>query len=646
MIRIHLFICLLLLSTPAITQSLEIWEIQGDAALSPYANTQASTNENVVTAVGSDRFFIQCPTDRSDNNPLTSDGMMVYTGNNTPQVSVGDLVNISGFVIEYQGLTEFTDQSLDYQVVGTGTLPESNLLNNNFPSTIPQTIAELEQVEGMLVHFENGVTNAPTSNNGRTYVTLNGERVFREEGIAFPGLMGLPIWDANPELFQVDIRRLMNESPDWYSGTTISAEGVMSFSDLSYVFYPTTYTEEPNILEQAVRPKEDNEVSIGCINVFVLDADDFVYNTRINKLAKYIVEAMQAPDIIAFQEVERIQVLEDLIEKIEALFPQQNNYRPFLIGGTASDFSIQTGYLVNDKVTDVTITQLGAGEQISTGGTLHNRPPLLLEANFASIPPTPISVLNLHLRSLNGITGGSQDYVRLKRHEAAISVANMIQERQDDNLIVVGDYNAFNFSDGFVDVFGQISGLSSAGAEYPVQDIVDPPLIYHNELLPEEEQYSYVFRGNAQTLDHCLSTSLTGISVTGMEYVRGNADHPEGLFNNESAYGVSDHDGYVLYLRTDLMIDATSPLSVNFSDFNYPNPFKNGDVVSFELEKAEEFSLRLYGLDGSLIYQEDLGVLGAGSQVLTPDFGNRFEGMYVLRLVGSESEKSGFVFLW
>ncbi|MFT4663109.1 MAG: hypothetical protein ACI8YQ_000240 [Polaribacter sp.] len=643
MIRIHLFIYLLLLSTSSFAQSLEIWEIQSNTTLSPYANSQVTSNENVVTAVGSDRFFIQCPTDRSDNNPLTSDGMMVYTGNNTPQVSVGDLVDVSGLVIEYQALTEFTNQGLDYEIVGTATLPESVLLNNNFPSTIPQAVAELERVEGMLVHFENGITNSPTNNNGQTYVTLNGTRAFREAGIPFPGTTGLPVWDGNPEIFQMDIRRLTNDSPDWYSGTTVSAEGVMSFSDPSYVFYPTTYSYEPNVLEQAVRPKEDNEVSVGCINVYVLDADEFGYDIRISKLAKYIMEAMHAPDIIAFQEVERIQVLEDLIERIEELFPQQSNYTPYLFGGTSSNFSIENGYLVNDKLTDVSVTQLGVNEQLSTGGTLHDRPPLLLQASFATIPPTPVSVLNIHLRSLNGITGSNEDYVRLKRHEAAVSVAQMVQSRQDDNLIVVGDYNAFNFSDGYVDVFGQISGLASAGAEYLIQDIVDPPLLYQNELLAEEEQYSYVFRGNAQTLDHCLSTQLNGISVTGMEYVRGNSDHPEGLVNSESAYGVSDHDGFVLFLRTDLMINATSPLAVNFSDFVYPNPFENGDVISFDLEKAEEFSLRLYSLDGHLISQQDLGLLGAGPHTITPDFGDR-NGMYVLRLVGKESEKSGFVF--
>ncbi|MFK7810527.1 MAG: endonuclease/exonuclease/phosphatase family protein, partial [Saprospiraceae bacterium] len=621
---------MLLLSFLSNAQDLEIWEIQGNLALTAYANSLQSTSENIVTAVGQDRFFIQCPEDRSDDDPMTSDGMMVYTGNDTPQVEVGDLVNVSGLVIEYENLTEFTNQGLSYEVVGEADLPEPIILNNTFPSINPQIIHELERVEGMLVQFENAVTTAPTSDDGKTYLTLSGERPFREPGIAFPGQAGLPLWDGNPEVFQVDFRRILGESPDWYTGVTVSATGVMSFSDFRYVFYPTEFLQEENIVEEAVRQKNDNEISLGCINVFVLDSDHSDYQTRLTKLAKYIMESMQHPDIIAFQEVERLVVLEDLVDRLEELYPQQTDYSPYLFGGSSNGFSIRNGYLVNNNIMDVTVTQLGEFEEMSTGDNLHGRPPLLLEAKLATIPPTPISVLNIHLRSLNGITGGDQDYVRLKRHEAAISVANMIQERQDDNLFIVGDYNAFDFSDGYVDVFNQLSGLPSLGAEYEVEDIVDPPLIYQNELLPEEERYSYVFRGNAQTLDHCLSTSLTGIDVTDMAYVRGNADHPEGLVNSASAFGISDHDGFVVYMETEL------PIAVNeledWGRLSYPNPFNRGDRISFDLRKKERLRCELFSLDGRLIYQKDLGVLSAGIHETRLEGSGSVEGLYILRI--------------
>ena len=65
------------------TPELEIWEIQGDQLFSPYLNETVQTNQNVVTAVGNDFFFIQTPDYRADVNTATSNGIKVIT-NNTP----------------------------------------------------------------------------------------------------------------------------------------------------------------------------------------------------------------------------------------------------------------------------------------------------------------------------------------------------------------------------------------------------------------------------------------------------------------------------------------------------------------------------------------------------------------------------------
>jgi len=56
---------------------LEIWEIQGENLFTPYLNQIVEANENVVTVVGDDYFFIQTPTYRSDNNQATSDGIII-----------------------------------------------------------------------------------------------------------------------------------------------------------------------------------------------------------------------------------------------------------------------------------------------------------------------------------------------------------------------------------------------------------------------------------------------------------------------------------------------------------------------------------------------------------------------------------------
>jgi hypothetical protein len=80
----------------------EIFEIQGSGLASPFANQSVTTENNVVTAVSSNGFFMQTPAARSDNNAQTSDGIFVFIPpGGTPAVSVGDLVNVTGNVIEF-----------------------------------------------------------------------------------------------------------------------------------------------------------------------------------------------------------------------------------------------------------------------------------------------------------------------------------------------------------------------------------------------------------------------------------------------------------------------------------------------------------------------------------------------------------------
>ncbi len=65
----------------------EIFEIQGSGAASPLNNVLVFTTTNVVTALGTDGFYIQTPEGLSDNNIDTSDGILVFTGG-APTVSV------------------------------------------------------------------------------------------------------------------------------------------------------------------------------------------------------------------------------------------------------------------------------------------------------------------------------------------------------------------------------------------------------------------------------------------------------------------------------------------------------------------------------------------------------------------------------
>ena len=67
--------------------------------------------------------------------------------------------------------------------------------------------------------------------------------------------------------------------------------------------------------------------------------------------------------------------------------------------------------------------------------------------------------------------------------------------------------------------------------------------------LPEEERYSFIFRGNAQVLDHALTSASLDLRSRGMQYARGNADAAVDLVNDDTtSLRASDHDGLVLYV--------------------------------------------------------------------------------------------------
>jgi predicted extracellular nuclease len=215
------------------------------------------------------------------------------------------------------------------------------------------------------------------------------------------------------------------------------------------------------------------------------------------------------------------------------------------------------GFLVRDTVDVVAVEQVGAAAIFSYDGSLLNdRPPLVLDVVVPGHElPLAVTVMVVHQRSLNGIEDPQDgDRVRRKRHEQAEWLAGWIQQRQldrpDERLLVIGDFNAFEFTDGYVDVVGQVTGRPDPrGALIPVTDVVAPPLTDWIAALPAEERYSYVYECDAEVLDHVLTTAAADAWVTTVALSRGNADAPEGLADDGStAARSSDHDGLVVYL--------------------------------------------------------------------------------------------------
>jgi Domain of unknown function DUF11 len=334
----------------------------------------------------------------------------------------------------------------------------------------------------------------------------------------------------------------------------------------------------------AVSDQRYEDVTIGAFNLLrffdeVNDANGAptltaaALDKRLTKTSLAICDYLKTPDILGVVEVENLRVLGLLADRINATCINAPAYVPYLVQGNDVG-GINVGFLVSNRSLGATnrvevleVTQFGKNTVLNNpdGSTslLNDRPPLLLRAivhqnNGATYP---ITVVINHLRSLNGVGDagpGSNGWptenarVSAKRSQQAVFLADLVHARQvadpNERIVLLGDFNAFEFNDGYVDVMGIIEGTPAPAAEVitSVASPVATPLINGSELILDPAQrYSYVFDGNAQTLDHAVVNEATVLSASDLEveHARINADFGEHHFGTAGTpLRVSDHD--------------------------------------------------------------------------------------------------------
>ncbi|MCF6289029.1 MAG: Ig-like domain-containing protein, partial [Proteobacteria bacterium] len=572
---------------------LEIYEIQGNSTVSIYDGIVITTTGNIVTALGATGFYFQTPDNRDDNDPNTSNGMFAYMGNN-PLPAVGDEVDVIGTLIEYFELTEFSFPTVT--IVSNGNnLPSPILLDDNFPPNDNTPICSTDQathkyecLENMWFDMPQGFISAasagnaffPGANGDDVIVRAGSHRAFREPGIDYPGDINLPdspIFDGNPELLEMDIDGLTLSLSKYSAGTELAIQGIFGFDFGEYEIWPSAITIiNNNVIPSAVRIATASEATVGSANLFrffdniddagseddgtILTTQEF--NDRISKLSKYIVNDLQAPMILALQEVENLNSLNQLANKILTDFSIA--YTAYLIDGPDPG-GINVAYMLRDNVAPSSgfPVQLGTDETQSTNGfTLHDRPPLHLQADITLADGTfQVQILAVHNRSRGKIEDpnpAEAHRVRVKRLEQANSIAAMINVMQTDNpddaVITIGDFNAFQFTDGYADVMGQITGTAIAleNEHWTAPIFANSPLTQAVETLPMDQQYSYIFGGSAQILDNAVLNDSALTMLNEMQFSRGQADANYSYGADATiSLRASDHDGFVLFISKD-----------------------------------------------------------------------------------------------
>lgn len=563
--------------------SVEIYTIQGAGMSSPLAGATALTLDNVVTALTATGFFMQTPSARTDGNAQTSDGIFVFT-NAAPGVAVSDRVDVIGDVAETNGLTQIAGSPLIQVASSANPLPVAVVLDATMPSpNQPQADNEFERFEGMRVEFD-GIVSGPTDFVGETRVVASVARAYREAGIRYPGIPGLPEWDGNPELFVMDADALGLANELLFGGQSMVSSGLFTSVNNEYRYWPTVLTPDAEpALPRPVPLRQAGEFTVATQYLDALydtvndAATADVVNTnamfvlQLGKISAQIRTVLGAPDVVAMQNVENLTVLEALAQRIRD-DDASVDYAAHLIEGGASN-GLDIGLLTRSDTVEVhSVTAIGVGMTLTTDGSpLFAQPPLVLEgAYLGDHGKTLIAVLGVQLATRAGIDDLDAALVKARRVEQADYLAAYVQARQSANpylrLIVAGNFNAHEFSDGYVDVLGKVTGDPDPGGdEANTLDVVDPDLINLTLALPAAERYSHVEQGSAEALDHILTGVPANALVSLVAYTRGNADAPAVYeLQPDVALGSSSRDGQVAFLQqpaagsTDLYARAKS----------------------------------------------------------------------------------------
>jgi uncharacterized repeat protein (TIGR01451 family) len=606
-----------------------IHDIQGNGNASPLVG-QSVTTSGIVTGRKSNGYFIQDPV--ADADPNTSEGMFVFTSSApSAAITVGDSVRVSGTVSEFISAT--SDEPVtptDPKTATEITSPTTTILSSGNPLPAPLTeailvpaspgrSAELEKYEYMRVSISSLTVTQPTNNNFGEFwgVTTGTPRPFREPGLEagdpipaaddgpFAGSVppNIPIFDGNFERILIDSDDATNTSNAHRSAIFVTSGAVVTgivgpldygFDDYRIVVdFGVAAGVTPGITAAIPVPTPTaSEFTISHANLENFSSSNA---TKLNKASLAIRNVLHTPDVVGLIEVDSTASAQALANKIntDVSNPSAVNYVVHF-NDTAATQDI--GYLVNTARVTVngTITPYHQANNFTYCGVtsvLHDRPSLVLSVDFPQQGggTIPVTVILNHTKSLIAVdsqlpfgscgTGIEGARNREKRRLQAEDIADLIQSHIGENLVVLGDMNAFDFNDGLQDMVGTLKGNPA-----PANQVVEPStdrwtytLTNLINTLPADQRYSFAFEGNAQALDHVLVNTLMLERNTRYAYGRYNGDFSNDFATNANTpERVSDHDGPVAYFSAaapnpDLAITKTAdrnPAPVEFN-FNY-----------------------------------------------------------------------------
>lgn len=539
-------------------------QVQGNGARSAMVGAMKSV-KGVITARARDGFFIQTEVGEDDDLDNTSEGLFVFTGVGVTvpaAAQVGHLVKVTGSVEEFvpasdPGSASRTQLRLNSLTdLATAALPDAYVLTVADLSAAG-TLDQLERLEGMRVNAPSLTAVSGTASDGVFYAVLTDQfvdhgRPFRGAGVeaGYPvlpcasGECNVPLFDGNPERLRVDSDGIEGIAPaDVSSGAVMSnVTGPLDFGSRTYTLLPEAPLAPLGGMALVnAAPASGSFYTVASFNATRFgDVSEPVWAA---KAALAVQSSMGLPDVVALQGVDSA-ALDALVAAVNAGDPSPG-YAPVFVPGS------DVAFLLKSRVSAVSFEQVGAPD-------LFDHPSLMLRAlvdGGSTSLPQAIGVLVNHLEPVNGVLA--------KRHAQANFLADYVYGRQQNDpneaLVLVGDFNAFSFNDGYVDTVGTVRGLPAPSNQvaFATTSLVSPALLDLGAALAPEAQYSFVLNGNAQTHEHVLASANLESQFAGVARPRVSGDFSDARRHDVSTpERVSAKDPVVAYFSFPPDVDA------------------------------------------------------------------------------------------
>lgn len=564
-----------------VDSAMHVSAIQGARHRSLLEGRTVSDVAGIVTALRSDGFYLQEPLVLEDSDPVASEGVFVRT-TGAPAVAVGDWVKVNGKVEEFRPDTNnLTITRLTNPVVvvissgnplpaaiiigAGGRQPPTQIIEDDASNVETDGVFDptndgidfFEALEGMLVKVEDATAVGPTTAFGEIAVVADGGA---NASLRTPrGGLVIQANDFNPERIILDDQITPNPPAvtpgDSFPGAIV---GVLDYSFGNFKLLNTgplpTPTSAGLVAETTTVTRTLEQITVATFNVENLDPTD--PPAKFAALAAQIVNNLAAPDILALEEVQdndgpaNTSVVDAsvtyglLISAIQTAGGPTYDFRNInpvddQDGGEPGG-NIRVGFLFRTDRGVAFVDRPGATSTTPNGVVMgasgpelafspgrldptnnafdESRKPLAGEFTFDG---HRLFLIANHFNSKSGddpLFGFTQPpvlYSEVQRIQQAQIVNDFVDAilalDPNANIVVLGDINDFQFSTPLAVLKGGV-----------LTDLITN--------LPAAEQYSYIYDGNSQVLDHILiSNHLVDASAAAealFDVVHANAEFP------------------------------------------------------------------------------------------------------------------------